>query len=295
MNDDRSAHTAETLGMALGFLGVAIFAATLPLTRLALTSFGPGFLSVGRAAIAGMVAIPYLFARGRPIPWDKAAAIGLAALCLVAGVPGFSSLAMRTVPAAHAGVVVGALPLATAAAAALIDGERPSPAFWAAALAGGAVVIGFALSHGGDSLRGGDGFLLLAVVAAAVGYTVSARLARTMPAGDVISWMVVAALPVSLTLSVLWRPEDLSAATPASLASLAYLGLMSQYLGFFAWNAGLALGGVARVSQVQLLQTFLTIGISALLLGERVDAATLACAALIVALVVVGRRFRVRG
>jgi drug/metabolite transporter (DMT)-like permease len=293
MNADRpSLRAPETLGMALGLIGVAIFAATLPLTRLALSSFGPGFLTAARAAIAGLIAIPVLVAGGRPIPWSDAGTIALAALLLAAGFPGFTSLAMRGLPAAHAGVIVGALPLATVVASALIEGERPSAAFWAVAVAGAAVVVGFALHHGGESLRGGDALLLLAVASAAVGYTLSAHLARRMPPGDVISWVVVVSLPVSLALTIAWRPADWSAPTPAAWASLAYLGAMSMYLGFFAWNAGLALGGVARVSQVQLLQTFLTIAIAAALLGERIDAETMVCAALIVALVFVGRRLR---
>jgi drug/metabolite transporter (DMT)-like permease len=293
MNADRpSLRAPETLGMALGLIGVAIFAATLPLTRLALSSFGPGFLTAARAAIAGLIAIPVLVAGGRPIPWSDAGTIALAALLLAAGFPGFTSLAMRGLPAAHAGVIVGGLPLATVVASALIEGERPSAAFWAAAVAGAAVVVGFALHHGGESLRGGDALLLLAVASAAVGYTLSARLARRMPPGDVISWVVVVSLPVSLALTIAWRPADWSTPTPAAWASLAYLGAMSMYLGFFAWNAGLALGGVARVSQVQLLQTFLTIAIAAALLGERIDAETMVCAALIVALVFVGRRLR---
>jgi drug/metabolite transporter (DMT)-like permease len=293
MNADRpSLRGPETLGMALGLIGVAIFAATLPLTRLALSSFGPGFLTAARAAIAGLIAIPVLVAGGRPIPWSDGGTIALAALLLAAGFPGFTSLAMRGLPAAHAGVIVGGLPLATVVASALIEGERPSAAFWAAAVAGAAVVVGFALHHGGESLRGGDALLLLAVASAAVGYTLSARLARRMPPGDVISWVVVVSLPVSLALTIAWRPAEWSAPTPAAWASLAYLGAMSMYLGFFAWNAGLALGGVARVSQVQLLQTFLTIAIAAALLGERIDAETMVCAALIVALVFVGRRLR---
>jgi drug/metabolite transporter (DMT)-like permease len=295
MNADRTPlRGPETLGMALGFVGVAIFAGTLPLTRLALSGFGPGFLTAARAAIAGLIAIPFLLARRRAIPWSDAATIAVTALLIVAGFPGFTSLAMGGLPAAHAGVIVGALPLATVVASALIEGERPSAAFWAAAIGGAAVVVGFALHHGGDTVRGGDALLLLAVACAAVGYTLSARLARKMPPGDVISWVVVVSLPVSLTLSLLWRPADWAAPTSAAWASLAYLGIMSMYLGFFAWNAGLALGGVARVSQVQLLQTFLTIAIAAVLLGETIDAETIVCAVLIVALVFVGRTLRAR-
>ncbi len=283
----------ETAGLALGFLGVAIFAATLPTTRAAVASLNPQFLTAARAAIAGLLAIPVLAAGGRAPPWRDFPLLIACALCLAAGFPGFSSFAMRARPAAHAGVVVGALPLATAVAAALIDRERPSAAFWATAILGAALVVGFALHHGGSALQGDDALLLAAVASAAVGYTWSAQLSRRMPAREVISWIVVLALPVSAPLSFLWRPDDPAHVPVLAWGCLVYLGAMSMYLGFFAWNAGLALGGVARVAQVQLAQPFLTLALAAWLLGERIDAETVSCATLVVALVFVGRRLRV--
>jgi drug/metabolite transporter (DMT)-like permease len=283
----------ETAGLALGFVGVAIFAATLPMTRLALASLDPQFLAAGRAAIAGVLAIPVLALGGRPPPWREFPSLMLAAFCLTAGFPGLTGFAMRTLPAAHAGVVVGALPLATAVAAALIDRERPSPAFWACAILGALVVVGFALHHGGGGLAGADALLLGAVASAALGYTLSAQLSRRMPARDVISWIVVLALPVSASLSVLWRPDDPARVPALAWGALLYLGAMSMYLGFFAWNAAMALGGVARVAQVQLLQPFLTLALAAWLLGERIDAETAIAAFLVVALIFLGRTLRV--
>ncbi len=163
----------ETVGLLLGFLGVAIFAATLPTTRAAVASLGPQFLTAARSAIAGLLAIPVLAVGGRAPPWRDFPLLILCALCLAAGFPGFSSFAMRALPAAHAGVVVGALPLATAVAAALIDRDRPSPAFWASAILGALLVIGFAL-HRGGGLQADDALLLAAVASAALGYTLSA-------------------------------------------------------------------------------------------------------------------------
>ncbi len=283
----------ETVGLLLGLIGVAIFAATLPLTRLAVASVSPQFLAAARAAIAGLIAIPVLAVGGKAPPWRDFPLLILSALCLAVGFPGFSGFVMRALPAAHAGVVIGALPLATVAAAALIDRERPSPAFWACAIFGALLVVGFALHHGGAALQGADALLLAAVASAAVGYTLSARLSRRMPAREVISWIVVLALPASAPLTVLWRPHDPASVPALAWACLAYLGAMSMYLVFFAWNAGLALGGVARVSQVQLAQPFLTLALAAWLLGERIDGETVICAVLVVVLVFVGRRLRV--
>jgi len=284
---------AETLGMALGFVAVAVFAGSLPATRLAVASLDANFVTAARSAIAGIIALPVLAVGRRPPPWRDLPKLGLAALCLVAGFPAFSAFALRSLPAAHGGVVLGALPLATAVVAALVDRERPSPAFWLCSGLGAALVVGFALSRGGGALRAGDALLLVAVACAAVGYTLSGQLSRRLPAREVISWVVVLALPISAPLSFAWRPADLGAVGSLAWASLAYLGAMSMYLGFFAWNAGLALGGVARVGQVQLIQPFLTFAIAAALLGERIDAETAISALVVVALVFASRRTRV--
>jgi len=151
-----NARRDETLGMALGFVGVAIFAATLPMTRLAVGSLSPQFLTAARAAIAGVAAIPVLAAGGRAPPWRDFPILALAAVCLAAGFPGFTALAMRTLPSAHAGVVVGALPLATVVAAALIERERPSAGFWVCGLLGALIVGIFALRRGGGAPQSGD-------------------------------------------------------------------------------------------------------------------------------------------
>jgi drug/metabolite transporter (DMT)-like permease len=283
----------ENLGLALGLVGVTIFAATLPMTRLGVPSLGPQFITTGRAAIAGMLGLIFLAARAQPIPWPQMPRLALAALCLVAGFPGFSSLAMQTLPAAHAGVFIGLLPLATVVVAVILGGERPSPGFWACAVLGAVLVAGFAAHHGGAALQTGDAWLLLAIAVAALGYALCGQLSREITAGDVISWLVVLSLPVSLPLAWNSRPSDLAAVPIAAWTSLAYLGIMSMYLGFFAWNAGMALGGVARVSQAQLSQSFITLGISALLLGEHIDGETIVCAVLVVGLVFLGRNLRV--
>ena len=287
------AREQENLGLLLGFLGVVIFAATLPSTRLAVPSLGPEFLTAARALIAGLIAAGVLIAARRPLPRKQLPRLGVAALCLAAGFPGFSSFAMRSLPAAHGGVIIGVLPLATVVAAALVARERPSLSFWACATLGALLVGGFALRQGGGAPQWGDGLLLLAIASAALGYTLSGQLSREIPARDVISWVVVLALPLSAPLTLLYRPAEPALVPLYAWACLAYLGAMSMYLGFFAWNAGMALGGVARVSQAQLAQPFITIGLSALLLGERIDAETIAFATLVVGLVFVGRRQRI--
>jgi drug/metabolite transporter (DMT)-like permease len=284
----------DTLGLLLGLAGVVIFGATLPMTRIAVGGLDPWFVTMGRAALAGAIALVVLAVARRPVPPAAVLArLAVAALMLVAGFPGFTAFAMRVVPAAHGGVVLGILPLATAAVGALLMRERPSGGFWISATIGAAIVVAFSLRDGGGRLEAGDVLLLAAVASAALGYVVSAGVARTMPGWEVISWTVVVALPVTLPVTWMSAPADPAAVTRAQWLAFLYLGVMSQYLGFFFWNAGMALGGVARVSQVQLLQTFVTLGVAAVLNGERVDGITWAAALAVVAVVALGRRARV--
>ena len=175
--DHADARRRETLGLMLGFAGVVVFAATLPMTRFAVGDLGPGFLTAGRAAGAGVLALAVLLVLRRPVPRPgQLGRIALVALLLVAGFPGLTGLAMQTVPAAHGGVVTGLLPLATVLAAAMIGGERPAAAFWACAVAGSGLVLAFMLRQNAHSLARGDWLLVAAMGSAALGYALSGRL-----------------------------------------------------------------------------------------------------------------------
>jgi drug/metabolite transporter (DMT)-like permease len=176
-----------------------------------------------------------------------------------------------------------------------LAGARPAPRFWLAAIVGAALVTGFALREGAGRLSPGDLLLAGAVVSAALGYALSGQLTRDLKSGwEVISWALILALPVSAPLALVLAPAEPSSVSLASWIGLGYVAVLSQYVGFFAWNAGLAVGGIARVSQVQLLQTFVTLVLAATLNGERVDAVTWLVAALVVALVLIGRKAVIR-
>ena len=285
----------ESLGLLLGFVGVCIFAGTLPFTHIAVERLSPLFVTAGRAAVAGLLALAtLLLLRKRWPSLRQAGTLSLVALCLVAGFPGFTALAMQSVPASHGGVVLGILPLATSAISTLIAGERPSPAFWLAALAGAALVIGFTLHEGGGSLGQGDVFLLGAALSSALGYVLSGKLTRAgLPGWEVISWVLVVALPVTIP-AALWSMPEGPATIPAwSWIAFTYVALMSQYLGFFAWNAGLAIGGIAHVSQVQLLQTFVTLLIASVLNHESIALSAWIVAGAVFVLVILAGRAKV--
>ncbi|HEY5862558.1 MAG TPA: DMT family transporter [Casimicrobiaceae bacterium] len=277
--------------MIWGLVGVVAFSLTLPATRYAVAWLDPMFVGLGRALVAALLAAGVLVATRAPWPRRAVfARLALVAAGVVFGFPLFSAYAMRHVPASHGAVVIGLLPLATAVAGALLAHERPSARFWACAVAGSAVVAGFALWEGGGALPLADLLLVGAVISAAIGYAEGARLSRTLGGWQVISWALVLAAPFAAIPTWLSLDARMAAAPWTAWAAFAYVAAVSMYLGFFAWYKGLALGGIAAVGQVQLLQPFFTLFASALLLGERLDAATFVAAALVVATIAVGRR-----
>jgi drug/metabolite transporter (DMT)-like permease len=282
-------------GFALGLAGVLLFGGTLPATRLAVVAFDPLFLSAARATIAGLAGLILLLATRKPLPpratWGE---FTLAGICTIIGFPVLMALAMVSVPAAHGGVVLGIIPLATAAAAALIAHERPSLGFWLASLAGAMIVLIFVLRQSdAQTAKLGDLFLFGTVIAGAFGYTLSGRLSRTRPGWEVICCQVTFFLPLSaLATYALW-PHSLANVSASAWAGLLYVSFVSQFFAFFVFNAAMAIGGVARVGQLMLLQPFVIVALAAPVNGEPIQLATLAYAAAVVATVAIGQRMRV--
>jgi drug/metabolite transporter (DMT)-like permease len=291
------AHERERAGLLLGLLGVIAFSLTLPMTRTAVAQLDPWFVAFGRMAIAGLVALGWLLATRRSnSPRPQRADLALlawSALGIVVGFPLLSSLAMRLIPANHGAIINGALPFATAVLAAVFLRERQTRRFWACAAAGSLLVIAFALRDGIDSggplLSAGDLAMLGAVLAGGVGYVAGGRLAAKIGGVGAILWALVFALPLTLPVAAWLAWQAPPRADALAWSAFAYVTLVSQVLGFFAWYNGLALGGIARVGQVQLLQVFFTIGFAALLFGEAVAPATWLFAAGVVATIVIGR------
>src|SRR6476661_2753805 len=227
----------ERLGLLLGFVGMAIFGGTLPATRIAVAAIDPVALTAMRTAIAGVCSLALVLVLRRKFPprhlWLQ---LAVASICVVVLFPFLMALAVQTVDASHGGVVMGALPIATAFVAVLITHERPKPLFWIASLAGAAIVVAFALRQGGGTLTPGDLLLFAAVAASAVGYAFSGRLTASMPGWEVISWALVIALPVSLPAAVISLPPNLDQIALRPWIAVLYVALFPQWIGFFAWN-----------------------------------------------------------
>lgn len=287
----------EVRGLWLGLLGVVIFAMTLPMTRLAVgpaadPQLSPWFVTAGRAALAGLLSVIYLWVTRAPrLQRHHVGAVAVCAAGTVVGFPLFLGLALREVDAMHAAVVSGVLPLVTAAAAALYLRQRPSVAFWICAAAGCALVLAFAAHQGSGRLRAADGLLLLAVVSTAVAYVAGGRLSAQIPAEQTICWVLVLSLPFTLPLMFAVWPDR--SVRWSAWGGFAYLTLFSMWLGFFAWYRGLALGGTVRVSQVQLVQPFLAMLFAVPVLGESLESSTVMFSLVMIGVVLVSKRLSV--
>ena len=286
-----SAPNSVALGYGLGFIGVAIFSASLPVTAFAIRELDPYFVTFARASIAAALAAIVLVALRRPFPRRHFWKLLIAGLTTVFGFPLLSAFAMQTVPANHGGVVLGILPLLTAVFASIIAGERQTWLFWGSAVAGAVLVVTFALSDQPTfRLSIGDAYLFLACLIVTVGYVLFGQVSRDMPGWESTSWAMVLVSPASFAL-LWWSYDGVQIATASwnAWTAVFWLGAMSQYVGFFAWNAGLAIGGIGRVGQLQLLQSFMTIGVSAMLLNEAISTKTLAFAIAVGFVVWLGR------
>ncbi|MFI6229648.1 DMT family transporter [Micromonospora echinospora] len=303
MKHQSSATVASTVtpdrlvGLLLGTLGVLAFSMSLPATRVAVQHLDPWFVAFGRSVGAALLAWTYLKVTGAPRPtrgqWRR---LSIVALGVVVGFPLFTSWALVTETAAHGAVVITVLPAMTAVFAVSRAGERPPPLFWVASAGGLLAVLAFLGASGAvhGALSPADLFLLAAVVLCGLGYAEGGALARELGGARTICWALLLALPVTVPVTVVAAVADPPSADAAAWSAFGYLTAVSMFLGFFAWYAGLARGGVAQVGQVQLAQPVLTLLWSVLLLGETVTPASVAAALVVLACVVLIQRTRDR-
>ena len=282
----------KTSGWINGFIGVLIFSGSLPATRLAVLEFDPVFLTVARAAIAGVLALILLrlFHERRPTR-DQGWSLLIVALGVVLGFPLLTALALQHVTSAHSIVFVGLLPLATAIFAVLRGGERPRPVFWVFSILGSALVVGFALSQGLTASPTGDLLMLAAILACGLGYAEGAKLSRVLGGWQVICWALVLSLPVMTVLSLWLAPVSFNHISLSAWLCLAYVALFSMLIGFVFWYRGLAQGGIAAVGQLQLLQPFFGLALAATLLHEQVSVGMLAVTAGVILCVAGAKKF----
>jgi drug/metabolite transporter (DMT)-like permease len=281
-----------TAGWINGFVGVVIFSGSLPATRVAVMQFDPVFLTVARAAIAGILALALLvvFKQKRPTRQDLVSLV-VVALGVVVGFPLLTALALLHVTSAHSIVFIGLLPLATATFGVIRGGERPKPIFWFFSILGSLLVAGFALAQGLTASAVGDFLMLAAIIVCGLGYAEGGRLSRTLGGWQVICWALVLSLPLMFAAAMFYMPVTFSGIEAPALISLAYVSLFSMLIGFVFWYRGLSQGGIAAVGQLQLLQPFFGLALAATFLHETVTWSMLVVTVAVIMCVFGARKF----
>lgn len=281
----------ETKGMLFGLIAVVAFGFTLPATKIALNFLNPVFIGLGRASFAACIAALLLYYYRQAVPnRQQYFRLIITALGVIVGFPVLSTIAMQYLPASHGGVVAGILPLFTSVVGVIIGKERPSIKFWLISLLGSFLVVLYALQQGAGQFHIADIALLGAVISAAIGYAVGAKLAMELGGWQVICWALIVAFPFIIIPTIIYAPESLLNLPLSTYTSFIYLVLGSQLFAFFVWYKGLALGGIVRVSQAQLLQPFVTIFASVLILNEIIHLDTIVFVLLIVSTVWVSKK-----
>lgn len=282
----------STAGWGSGLLGILIFSGSLPATRVAVAEFSPMFLTSARAVIAALLGTAFLIAlrQARPARSDILA-LAIVALGVVVGFPLLTALALQHVTAAHSIVFIGLLPLATALFGVLRGGERPKPAFWLFSIVGAGTVAGFALSQSDGGSLVGDLLMMAAIVLCGLGYAEGATLSRRLGGWQVISWALLLALPMMAVITLFTLPNSWSGVEAPAWISLGYVSIFSMLVGFIFWYRGLALGGIAGVGQLQLLQPFFGLVLAAVLLGEPIVWTMIASTVVVVGCVAGAKRF----
>jgi len=279
-------------GWGSGLAGVIIFSGSLPATRVAVSDFSPLFLTSARAVIAALLGAALLFALRQTKPSrDDLLSLLIVALGVVVGFPLLTAIALQYITSAHSIVFIGLLPLATAVFGVLRGGERPKPLFWLFSVIGSATVVGFALSAGAEVSLVGDLLMIAAVIACGLGYAEGAKLSRTLGGWQVISWALILALPLMAVIALISLPESWAGIGGGAWMGLAYVSVFSMLIGFVFWYRGLAIGGIAAVGQLQLLQPFFGLLLAAGLLHEKVSALMIATTLAIVLCVAGARKF----
>src|SRR5579864_2370165 len=281
---------SKAVGTAYGLIGMTSFSLTLPATRVAVLQLHPMVVGLGRPVVAACLAALLLALTKSSFPprqyWKNFA---LVVIGVVFGVPLTFAWGMYTLPASHGAITLALLPLATALVATIRAGERPSRKFWVATAVGSAAVLAYAWFSGAGKIVQGDWILFVSVAASALGYAEGARLTRVLSGWQVMSWALVIGAPF-LIVPLVFAIHAYGLHGPRSAwAGFAYVCVVSQWLGMFAWYKGLAAGGISRIGQLQLLQPFCTVFFSAVLLGEQVTVAMIVAAVVVVGSVALGR------
>jgi len=284
----------ETKGMLIGVIGITMFSLTLPFTQMAVKEMSPFFVAFSRATIAGFCALILLILGKYKLPTkNQIKRLTIIAIGIVYGFPIFTSMAMTTLPSSHSGIVLGILPLTMSVLAAIRYKEKASLAYWITSIIGASLVITYAFIDNNGFLIKEDLWLLFAILFVSVGYSEGGNLSKEMGSIAVVSWALVLTLPFNIIATYFFYETSFSSVSLQALISLSYVGLFSMYIGFFFWYKGIAIGGISRVGQVQLIQPFLTIVAAFFLTNEKITFLNILFALMVLVVIIIGGKTKI--
>ena len=284
----------ETKGMLIGVIGITMFSLTLPFTQMAVKEMSPFFVAFSRATIAGFCALILLILGKYKLPTkNQIKRLIIIAIGIVYGFPIFTSMAMTTLPSSHSGIVLGILPLTMSVLAAIRYKEKASLAYWITSIIGASLVITYAFIDNNGFLIKEDLWLLFAILFVSVGYSEGGNLSKEMGSIAVVSWALVLTLPFNIIATYFFYETSFSSVSLQALISLSYVGLFSMYIGFFFWYKGIAIGGISRVGQVQLIQPFLTIVAAFFLTNEKITFLNILFALMVLVVIIIGGKTKI--
>ena len=284
----------ETKGMLIGLIGISMFSLTLPFTQMAVKEMSPFFVAFSRATIAGFCALILLILGKYKLPTkNQIIKLIIIAIGIVYGFPIFTSMAMTTLPSSHSGIVLGILPLTMSVLAAIRYNEKASLAYWITSIIGASLVVTYAFIDNNGFLIKEDLWLLFAILFVSVGYSEGGNLSKEMGSIAVVSWALVLTLPFNIIATYFFYETSFSSVSLQALISLSYVGLFSMYIGFFFWYKGIAIGGISRVGQVQLIQPFLTIVAAFFLTNEKITFLNILFALMVLVVIIIGRKTKI--
>lgn len=286
----------QNIGWMNGLIGVVIFSGSLPATKIAVLSMRPEFLTAARAVIAAIAGLVCLILchqfNFKQLKLEQIKSLVIVAFGVVIGFPLFTALALETISSSRAIVFVGLLPCCTALFGVIRNAENPSIKFWLFSILGACIVISFMLLNDHSQTMGrGDVYMVIAMLLCGLGYAEGSRVAYTLGSWQVICWALIVSFPIMLILMFCYLPQDISQIQISSIYALLYVSLFSMLIGFFFWYKGLTLGGVAKVGQIQLIQPFFGLILSALLLGEHISISMLLTACAVCVCVLLAKKY----
>jgi drug/metabolite transporter (DMT)-like permease len=278
-------------------LAISLFALTPVTARLSVVQFDATDVGLMRIAIAGLIAVPVLLIfRLRPPQLRRDwLLLSFSAFGTFSAFPILFVIGTQRTSAAHASLIMAAMPLFTVAIAAGLDRRMPMRLWLAGtlvAVAGEAALV-LLREYGAhtEQSRAGDLLVLCACILCACGSATGARVARHMNSWAVTFWgIALAGLALGPIALLRLSAIQWTGVPPLSWIALTHFTIGAGIFAFVAWFWSLAKGGIDRIAVLQFMQPVLGVIFAWGFLGEHPTPMVLITGALIVLGIVIAWR-----